>query len=134
MKELQCHVHRYLKQTLNVRLPSQFLEINTVDAFQGSEKDIILFSTVRSQGGLGLGRSKKKSNVRHALGFLTDYRRMNVALTRAKHCLIVLGNSATLQLDAENWSPFYKHCLENKLVKNISMDKPTSAHLPKINQ
>ncbi|KAJ3097927.1 DEAD-box type RNA helicase [Phlyctochytrium planicorne] len=59
------------------------LEINTVDAFQGQEKDIIIVSTVRA----GLGR---------AIGFLKDRRRMNVALTRAKKSMFVVGRSTSL--------------------------------------
>lgn len=58
-------------------------KVNTIDSFQGSEKEVIIFSCVRSN---------KNSN----LGFLTDYRRINVALTRAKHGMIIVGNAATL--------------------------------------
>jgi superfamily I DNA and/or RNA helicase len=58
-----------------------------VDAYQGREKDIIIISTVRSQN----------------LGFLRDYRRMNVAITRAKHFLWVVGNKNCLEKD-ENWN------------------------------
>ncbi|KAI9331436.1 AAA domain-containing protein [Zopfochytrium polystomum] len=59
------------------------IDINTVDAFQGQEKDIIILSTVRA----GLGQ---------AIGFLRDKRRMNVALTRAKYSLYVIGRSVSL--------------------------------------
>ncbi len=59
------------------------VEINTVDAYQGREKDIIIISCVRS--------SQEK-----ILGFLNDYRRMNVAITRAKHFLWIVGNKRTL--------------------------------------
>ena len=60
------------------------VEIETIDGFQGREKDIILFSTVRSQ---------------NKVGFLQDYRRMNVALTRARHLLVVFGKAETLNID-----------------------------------
>lgn len=59
------------------------LEIDTVDGFQGREKEAILISCVRS-------------NPEGEIGFLADTRRMNVALTRARRTLIVVGDSATL--------------------------------------
>ncbi|MGB3182638.1 MAG: AAA domain-containing protein [Cyclobacteriaceae bacterium] len=59
------------------------LSIDTVDAFQGQERDIIYISLVRS-------------NEKGIIGFLSDIRRMNVALTRAKKRLVVMGDSATL--------------------------------------
>jgi predicted DNA helicase len=60
------------------------VEINTVDGFQGREKEIIIISFVRS--------SKEK-----ILGFLTDLRRLNTAITRAKRKLICIGDSETLK-------------------------------------
>ncbi len=59
------------------------LEIDTVDGFQGREKEAVLISCVRSNGS-------------GEIGFLADTRRMNVALTRARRKLIVVGDSATL--------------------------------------
>lgn len=59
------------------------ITINTVDSFQGQERDIIY---------LGLTRS----NPERSIGFLADIRRMNVAMTRAKQKLVVIGDSATL--------------------------------------
>ena len=59
------------------------VEIDTVDGFQGREKEAVVISLVRS-------------NTKGELGFLTDTRRMNVALTRARRKLIVFGDSATL--------------------------------------
>ena len=56
------------------------IEVNTVDAYQGREKDIIIISTVRT----------------HGLGFLNDYRRMNVAISRAKNFLWIVGNHGAL--------------------------------------
>jgi superfamily I DNA and/or RNA helicase len=58
-------------------------EVDTVDAFQGREKDAVLLSLTRSNG-------------RGELGFLNDLRRINVALTRARRHLFVVGDSATL--------------------------------------
>lgn len=59
------------------------LQVRTVDGFQGQERDVILISLVRS-------------NNRGEIGFLQETRRMNVALTRAKKLLIIVGDSATV--------------------------------------
>ncbi|KFY39978.1 hypothetical protein V495_05661 [Pseudogymnoascus sp. VKM F-4514 (FW-929)] len=60
------------------------IDTNTTDAFQGREAEVIIFSCVRTMGGVG---------------FLKDVRRMNVGLTRAKSSLWVIGDSSTLQRD-----------------------------------
>jgi len=57
--------------------------INTIDGFQGQERDVIYISLVRS-------------NEKGKIGFLGDYRRMNVAMTRAKMKLVIVGDSATI--------------------------------------
>ncbi len=61
----------------------EYITIDTVDAFQGRERDIIYISLVRS-------------NNEGVIGFLADERRMNVAMTRAKMRLVMIGDSATL--------------------------------------
>ena len=65
----------------------RFKRISTIDSFQGQEMDTVLISLVRS-------------NLDSEIGFLKDYRRMNVALTRAKEKLIVIGDSATIGQDS----------------------------------
>jgi superfamily I DNA and/or RNA helicase len=66
-------------------LPKQ-MRISTIDSFQGQEKEIIILSLVRS-------------NDDGDIGFLKDYRRMNVAITRAQEQLFVIGDSATIGAD-----------------------------------
>ena len=73
----------YLKTQFS---PQGNISINTIDSFQGQEKDIIYISLVRS-------------NLDAQIGFLKDYRRMNVAMTRAKKKLVIIGDSATLGAD-----------------------------------
>ena len=90
------------------------IEINTDDAFQGSEKDIIIFSCVRSMS--QVQKKQKQFDLKQVIGFLADKRRMNVALTRAKHCLIVVGNEHTLQHEDENWAPFIDHCKKKGVI------------------
>ena len=68
---------------LRGRLDIRDLEIDTVDGFQGREKEVVLLTMVRS-------------NDRGEIGFLADTRRTNVAITRARRKLIVVGDSATL--------------------------------------
>ena len=59
-----------------------FFDVNTVDAYQGQERDVIIMSCVRSNG----------------IGFLSDGQRLCVALTRAKHSAIVCGNFKNLRV------------------------------------
>lgn len=72
----------------------RLISVNTVDGFQGQERDVILISLVRSNG-------------EGQIGFLKDLRRMNVAMTRARMKLIILGNKDTMTKH-----PFYKKLWE----------------------
>ena len=62
------------------------IELNTIDGFQGREMDVIILSLVRSNS---------NSNI----GFVANTRRINVAITRAKYLLVVIGNIETLKKD-----------------------------------
>lgn len=87
----------YMKEQVKSHFAAEHLDIlsvNTIDSFQGQERDVIYISLVRS-------------NSKGEIGFLKDYRRMNVAMTRAKRKLVIIGDSATLASD-----PFYGQMLD----------------------
>jgi len=89
---------RLLTRALRARLGAARaaeVEVRTVDGFQGREREVVLFSAVRCNAG-------------RRLGFTADARRLNVALTRAKRGLIVLGCRRTLSAD-ENWASWLRH-------------------------
>ncbi|XBI42398.1 hypothetical protein VPH35_126740 [Triticum aestivum] len=80
------------------------LRVNTVDGFfEGSEEDVIILSTVRSNR-TGSG------------GFLSNRRRANVALTRARHCLWILGNAATLSSGGSIWGELVRDAVERRCI------------------
>ena len=81
----------------------RLISVNTVDGFQGQERDVILISLVRS-------------NDEGQIGFLKDLRRMNVAMTRARMKLIILGNKDTM-----TQHPFYKKLWE--YVEGLNNDE-----------
>ncbi len=86
---------RHLAETSPILEPlHRLISINTVDAFQGQERDTIAISFVRS-------------NDKSEVGFLADTRRTNVAMTRARKKLIMVGDSATL-----GGHPFYEKLIE----------------------
>ena len=87
-------LHRLTEASPVLEPLSRFIAINTVDAFQGQEREVIVISFVRS-------------NENGEVGFLADIRRTNVAMTRARKKLIMVGDSATLSSH-----PFYLALLE----------------------
>jgi len=91
-------------QGLKNKLHGSGVEVKSVDGFQGREKEVIIVSLVRS-------------NVENEIGFLKDYRRLNVALTRAKRKLIVVGNLETLSKD-KIYSNFIHYVKENGEIIN----------------
>ncbi|XP_061721856.1 putative helicase mov-10-B.1 [Cydia pomonella] len=99
----------YIRQVYKIKQWLKALELNievgTVEGFQGKEKRIILVSTVRAKCELLAHDAKFR------LGFLVDAKRFNVALTRAKAKLIVIGNPSCLQKDAK-WHRYITRCRE----------------------
>ena len=88
------YLRKLVKQRAFFKPYRRLITVNTVDGFQGQERDIILISMVRA-------------NENGKIGFLRDLRRMNVAITRARMKLIILGDVATLTRH-----PFYKKLWE----------------------
>ncbi len=84
------YLRRLIKRTPFFRPFRHLISINTVDGFQGQERDVVIISLVRS-------------NEEGNIGFLRDLRRMNVAMTRARMKLIIIGSVATLTRH-----PFYR--------------------------
>ena len=82
--------------------------VSSIDGFQGQEADIVIFVTVRS-------------NQHGEIGFLKDMRRLNVALTRAKAGLIIIGDQSTLTMNKDKedacrvWGRLVKACAKIKL-------------------
>ena len=88
------YLHKLAESSPTLEPLHKLITINTVDAFQGQERDVIVISFVRS-------------NDKGEVGFLSDIRRTNVAMTRARKKLIMVGDSATL-----GSHPFYVALLE----------------------
>ncbi|XP_024161493.1 uncharacterized protein LOC112168807 [Rosa chinensis] len=94
------------------------LSVRSVDGFQGGEEDVIIISTVRCNGN-------------GSIGFLSNHQRANVVLTRARHCLWILGNGLTLSksnsiwknliIDAKNRNCFYNADEDNNLSQAIAL-------------
>ncbi|HMH31973.1 MAG TPA: AAA domain-containing protein, partial [Puia sp.] len=90
----------YLDHNALLKGHGKKIAVNTIDSFQGQERDIVYISMTRSNPG-GL------------IGFLSDIRRMNVAMTRARKKLVVIGDSATLSR-----LPFYSGFIDYAMGKN----------------
>lgn len=101
-KQQQAVLRSHLKEYQDV-------EVNTVDGFQGREKDVIVFSCVR-------GASDQRG-----VGFLRDVRRMNVAITRAKKALWIVGNGKQLCTEPL-WKQLFSCAQKNGLRAELSRD------------
>ncbi|KAK9062132.1 hypothetical protein SSX86_019318 [Deinandra increscens subsp. villosa] len=85
-------------------------KVSVVDGFQGSEEDVIIISTVRC-------------NSKGSVGFLSNHQRTNVALTRARYCLWILGNESTLINSGTIWKQLVVNAKNRGCFYNASEDK-----------
>ncbi|KAJ4701299.1 p-loop containing nucleoside triphosphate hydrolase superfamily protein [Melia azedarach] len=99
--QLKCLQHEF--RNVLASEEGKDLYINTVDAFQGQERDVIIMSCVRASN--------------HGVGFVADIRRMNVALTRARRALWVMGNANAL-IKSDDWSAM----ITDAKARNCYMD------------
>ncbi|KAH6827842.1 P-loop containing nucleoside triphosphate hydrolases superfamily protein [Perilla frutescens var. hirtella] len=99
--QLKC-LQREFKDVLNSD-EGKDIYINTVDAFQGQERDVIIMSCVRASS--------------HGVGFVADIRRMNVALTRARRALWVMGNASAL-VQSDDWASL----IDDAKTRNCYLD------------
>jgi superfamily I DNA and/or RNA helicase len=98
----------WLKEQLQEQAPAldvvSEISVKTIDGFQGEERDVIYISLVRS-------------NEKGEIGFLSDLRRMNVAITRARKKLVVIGDSATIG-SSEFYQTFLQYCEKHGLYRS----------------
>ncbi|XP_061342415.1 uncharacterized protein LOC133288626 [Gastrolobium bilobum] len=86
------------------------VKVKTIDGFQGGEQDIIILSTVRT-------------NASTSLEFISSHQRTNVALTRARHCLWILGNERTLTNQENVWKALVLDARKRQCFFNADEDK-----------
>lgn len=89
-------------------IPTGDVEINTVDSFQGREKDVIVFSCVRT------------ASANRGIGFVRDVRRMNVGLTRARSSLIILGSAQALAEGSADWAELVEDASSRGCLISVS--------------
>lgn len=98
------------------------IDVGTTELFQGREKKVILMSTVRSRQ-----QDQINSDIRFSLGFLGNYKRTNVAISRAKSFLVVVGNLSLLSQDA-TWHNAIKLAKTMNCVKGQPFEMKTPVH------
>lgn len=89
-------------------IPTGDVEVDTVDSFQGREKDVVVFSCVRTAA------------INRGIGFVRDVRRMNVGLTRARSSLIILGSAQALSEGSADWAELIEDASSRGCLISVS--------------
>uniref|UniRef100_A0A914Q7Q8 RNA helicase n=1 Tax=Panagrolaimus davidi TaxID=227884 RepID=A0A914Q7Q8_9BILA len=109
--------YKYQAESIRKRLNNKEITVETVEKFQGSERRVIIITTVRTSGNLG---------------FMADDLRFNTSITRAKHLLIVVGNKSVFRTQL-SWKRFMDYCAQNdSMVDGFNEDEKIAnslAHL-----
>lgn len=100
----------------------RFVNVNTVDGFQGQERDIVILSCVRAFEAFS---KKKKEKGGNSVGFLRSEQRMNVALTRAKSALYVVLN-ATSFAKAPLWQGLIEDAKARDCLHSLTSNVPSN--------
>jgi superfamily I DNA and/or RNA helicase len=109
-------IRRMTRRMLPENSGPPYIEVSSVDGFQGREKEAVVFSAVRS-------------NDYGGIGFTSDWRRVNVSFTRARRALIVIGNDATLRRgDPDTWAPW----LLWADAMGVNLERPVSAYFERL--
>ncbi len=98
-----------------------------MDGFQGREKDIIIITTVRAGDSGASGSGSGGGGGGGGIGFLADVRRMNVALTRGRHCVLVVGHAEWLCQNAD-WCAMVTDAMQEGNV--VHTDYVSDSRLP----
>jgi senataxin len=103
----------------SVAIGPLLVDVQSVSSFQGQERDVIIFSAVRANDKSG----------RPAMGFMADPRRLNVALTRPRHMLAVVGNARTLSTDP-TWAGLLASAGDRGLLRVLDCTDEAAAAAP----
>ena len=95
--------------------------LGSVETFQSQERRVIIISTVRSQNDLLI------HDLKYNPGFVANEKRFNVAITRAKFLLIVVGNPRVLATDEKNWLPLLRFCRDKQSWLGEEWDEGASS-------